>query len=128
MFHKIISVFLALTILSSNLSNLIVIGNFILNQDIIAKTLCIQKEEQKGCNGKCQLTKKLVEKNINSDSQKAPLPVTSKYRLDIFIANAKLSLLHILKPFQRKNKSYFATDFNILDQYYEIETPPPILV
>ena len=38
-----------------NINTLVIIGDFLANQDIIAKTLCIQKEEQKGCNGKCQL-------------------------------------------------------------------------
>lgn len=58
-----ITVFVLVFILfAHNINTLTVIGYFIVNQDFIARTLCIQKDNQQGCNGKCYLMKEL-EKN-----------------------------------------------------------------
>ncbi|MFC5048892.1 hypothetical protein [Aquimarina hainanensis] len=38
-----------------------------INQKVIAATLCVQKEAPKGCNGKCQLRKML-----RANSKKTP--------------------------------------------------------
>ena len=59
--NKTTALFLAFVLLANNINTIVIITDFIINQDIIAKTLCIQKEEQKGCLGKCQLRKELNE-------------------------------------------------------------------
>ena len=65
--NKTTALFLAFVLLANNINTIVIITDFIINQDIIARTLCIQKKEQKGCLGKCQLRKEL-----NKASEKIP--------------------------------------------------------
>ena len=60
--HKIVSILLVAILLANNINTLTIVGDFVVNQDFIAKTLCIQKEDQQGCNGKCHLKKQLAQK------------------------------------------------------------------
>ncbi len=47
-------------LLMQNISNLLIVANFQLNRDYIAKNLCIKKEEVNNCcKGSCHLTKQL---------------------------------------------------------------------
>ena len=58
--YKITALLLVTILLANNISTLAIVGDFIVNQDFIANTLCIQKEDQQGCNGKCHLKKQLA--------------------------------------------------------------------
>ena len=59
----------------------IIVAEYTINKDYIARNLCINKEKPKlHCNGKCQLMKKLVEgENQNSSSNTQ----TSKIKMDV---------------------------------------------
>lgn len=48
--RKITAFVLVFILFAHNISTLAIIGDFLINQEFIAKTLCIQKEDQKGCN------------------------------------------------------------------------------
>lgn len=57
--NKITTFVLVFILFAHNINILAIIDDFIVNQDFIAKTLCVQKENQQGCNGKCHLMKEL---------------------------------------------------------------------
>ncbi|MCF6294596.1 MAG: hypothetical protein L3J25_02765 [Flavobacteriaceae bacterium] len=124
--NKIVALILSIILLTHNINNAIIIGDFIINQDIIAKTLCIQKEEQKGCNGKCQLRKELSQ-NINSDSNsESQIPETKRMALDFYnITNSNNVKSQWAWSLNTKHK--IITNSNIPTSiYYDVDTPPPI--
>jgi hypothetical protein len=124
--NKTVALLLSVILLTHNINNAFIIGDFIINQDIIAKTLCIQKEEQKGCNGKCQLRKELSQ-NIDSDSNsESQIPETKRVVLDFYnITNSR-----IIKPlwlWSLNTKHKIITHSNLPTSiYYDVDTPPPI--
>lgn len=125
--YKTTSLFLTFVLLTNSISNVVIITDFVINQDFIAKTLCIQKEAQKGCNGKCQLKKELAQSNTNSNSD-TPLPTANKTSLDVFVTaettafnpknNLEISLLQNNIDFRLKLP---------ISKFYDIDTPPPNL-
>jgi len=125
--YKATALFLTFVLLANNINNVVIVTNFVVNQDFIAKTLCIQKEEQKGCNGKCQLKKELVQNNTNSNSD-APLPSENRTRLDVFVIN-------VIVNHTTKDSYQFSTLQNTIayrlkqptSGFYSIDTPPPNL-
>ncbi len=125
--HKIAALFLTFILLANNMNNVVIVTDFLINQDFIAKTLCIQKEAQKGCNGKCQLRKELVQNNTDGNSD-TPAPKSNKTRLDVFVIseiNLNTDLSNI--NFQ---SGHFNSDlrlFQPLSRFYDIDTPPPNL-
>jgi len=123
--HKTIALLLTFVLLTNSLNNAIIIGDFIINQDLIAKTLCIQKEAQKGCNGKCQLNKELVQSNTDSNSE---LPILETKRLVLDYYNIT-DINHIEDQWDFITVSNNQiTNYNKTFQsiYSEIDTPPPI--
>jgi len=124
--NKIVALILSIILLTHNINNAIIIGDFIINQDIIAKTLCIQKEEQKGCNGKCQLRKELSQNNNSDSNSESQIPETKRMALDFYYItisnNVKSQWLWSLNA-----KHKIITNSNIIESiYYDVDTPPPI--
>ena len=121
---KITAFFLVFILFAHNINTLAIIGDFIINQDFIAKTLCIQKEDQQGCNGKCQLRKELKENSSDSNSD-TPFQDTKRLALDVFcvssISNIELAQIHI--GLSQVNTLYNTP--RITKMYLEIDTPPP---
>jgi hypothetical protein len=125
--HKITALFLTFVLLANNINNVVIVSDFVINQDVIAKTLCIQKEEQKGCMGKCQLKKELVKNNTNTN-QDAPVPNNDRTRLDVFVVYT--SPIHINKEFLSITTTNHTRDFRqkqLSSGYYSILLPPPDL-
>lgn len=123
--HKTTALLLTFILLTNSLNNAIIIGDFIINQDLIAKTLCIQKEAQKGCNGKCQLTKELVQNNTDSSSE-LPKHETKRMVLDFYnITDINHIESHwgFISESNKKITNYNKTFQSI---FSEIDTPPPI--
>jgi len=123
---NITALFFTLILFLYNISNVIIVVDFVINQDTIAKTLCVQKDNQKGCNGKCQLMKRL---HINKDTstKKAPIENTKIARIEtvfiqpkneIDISNFNTFILKKITDHQH---------YKILHQSYEVVTPPPVL-
>jgi hypothetical protein len=126
-FHKITALFLTFVLLANSISNVAIVTDFVINQDFIAKTLCIQKEEQKGCNGKCQLRKDLIENNTDANSD-APAPNSNRTRLDVFVIS-ELNLSTNLSDFNLQYKDFDA-DLRLflpISKSYDLDTPPPNL-
>ncbi len=125
--YKLIALFLTFVLLANNINNVVIVTDFVINQDFISKTLCIQKEEQKGCNGKCQLKKELVQSNTDSNSD-APLPDSNRTRLDVFIVTIKTN--HTIEDFSIisiKQKNIDNRLKHPTSGFYTIDTPPPNL-
>lgn len=105
-----------------------VLTHFVINQDFIAKVLCINKEKPiKACNGKCYLSKQLEETDPKEEKR---LPFNKKERSEVlhYPANEKdhlktLSLTHFTKrkPL-RKNNLY---SFYLIDRVFH---PPKFTV
>jgi hypothetical protein len=125
--YKLIALFLTFVLLANNINNVVIVTDFLVNQDFIAKTLCIQKEEQKGCMGKCQLKKELIKNNTNSN-QDAPAPITDRTQLDVFFI-CDISTYTIL-DFLSITSIKYTSDYRQLQLssgYYSILLPPPDL-
>ncbi len=83
------SVILVCSILSFQFSELLVLASFKMNQDYIAKNLCIEKDvEGSTCQGCCQLKKKMHEQQ----EQKKELPPqqTEKQTIDFCVHSPEL--------------------------------------
>lgn len=121
---KISAFVLVFMLLAHNINTLTIVGGFIINQDFIAKTLCIQKEDQKGCNGKCQLRKELTENNFESNPE-SPLQISKRITLDVFCASTILNFeVEHIEINELKQKPLFNSK-KITKIYLEIDTPPP---
>ncbi len=124
--HKAFAIILTIVLLFNNIKTVVIVADFVINQDIIAKTLCIQKDEQKGCNGKCQLRKELKESNSNTPNN--PLQKTERTRLDVFVffSEKHSTEEQIIINNDRSSQVNFYSKSTI-SKYYDIDTPPPIL-
>lgn len=123
--YKATAPFLIFVLLANSISNVVIVTDFIINQDFIAKTLCIQKEDQKGCNGKCQLTKELVQNNSDSNSD-TPLS-SSRTQLDVFVVT---TILHNIEDNIQISTLQNTIDYRLRatrSAFFAIDTPPPNL-
>ena len=70
MLIKPTSIFLLLSLLIANFSNVFVFAGFEMNQKYIAATLCVNKDKpQLRCNGQCYLMKKLKQAQDKEQKQ-----------------------------------------------------------
>lgn len=123
--HKITAFVLVFILFAHNINTLVIVGDFLVNQDFIAKTLCIQKDNQQGCNGKCQLSKQLSESNPESNNQ-TPLLEGKRIALDLFCVSS-------INTIETNNIQYKLPQVllthkspKIVKTYLDIDTPPPI--
>lgn len=123
--NKITAFVLVFILFAHNINTLAIIGDFIVNQEFIAKTLCIQKENQQGCNGKCQLMKELKDSEPDSKTT-IPIKETRRFSLDAFcFFNVKnLESNSFFSKKSHSNINVYST--NIVTTYFDIDTPPPI--
>jgi hypothetical protein len=122
--HKITAFVLVIILFAHNINTLVIVGDFLVNQDFIAKTLCIQKDDQKGCNGKCHLAKQLSESNPDSNSQ---LPLESKrMTLDVFCISNINTIDSQFIQYKLPQVLLGHKSPKILKMYLDIDTPPPI--
>jgi len=78
---KIVTILLATLILLQPFSKVWIYVSFKINQDRIAKTLCVQKEIKNNCcKGKCHLEKQLKEADKQEQKQ---LPMMLKEKYDV---------------------------------------------
>lgn len=102
--HKITAFILVFILFAPNLNTLVIIGDFMVNQAVIAKNLCIQKDNQQGCNGKCQLTKQINEITSNSNTD---LPALAIDKTDFLFGRTQLfrKIIPCCHPIGRKWQS-----------------------
>ncbi|WP_431135161.1 hypothetical protein [Psychroserpens mesophilus] len=122
--RKITSYVLVFILFAHNINTLAIIGDFVINQEFIAKTLCVQKEAQKGCNGKCQLRKELSESNTTSHSD-IPFQQTKQLVLDAFFISDINEVNTPSLEFQSQKQKSISNVQKLIKMYLEIDTPPP---
>ena len=122
--HKITAFILVLILFAHNINTLVIMGDFLANQAVIAKNFCIQKDNQQGCNGKCQLTKQLKQSTPESNTD-LPAQETRRMSLDVFC-------LFDIEVVETPNNSVATIQNNsfgylqrVIIQYQDIDTPPP---
>ena len=122
--HKITAFVLVFILFSHNINTLVIMGDFLANQAMIAKNFCIQKDDQQGCNGKCQLTKQIKQSTPESNSD-LPAQETRRMSLDAFC-------LIDIQVLETQNESVANVQVNsfgftqpIILRYQDVDTPPP---
>jgi hypothetical protein len=84
---KVISILLIFLVLLQPMSKLWIVVSFKINQDFIAKVLCINRSKPKSaCAGKCHLTREL--KNATEKEQKQ-IPLSIKDKSETFVCTAQ---------------------------------------
>lgn len=125
--NKITAFVLVFMLLAHNINTLAIVGDFIINQDFIAKTLCIQKSNQQGCNGKCYLMTAL-KKNAEESNPALPVKETKRFALDAFC----LYRVHFSESpgftIKHHKIGFGQSAQNLLQTYFDIDTPPPISI
>ncbi|TNJ44269.1 hypothetical protein KFZ70_03350 [Tamlana fucoidanivorans] len=125
MIHKTTALCLVFILLANNINTLAIVGGFIINQDFIAKTLCVQKEDQKGCNGKCHLKKQLVKNNADTNSE-APAQNNKRTALDTFYVVSYHNVFkNVFNTTLTPKKPQLYTSIRITKAFLKVETPPP---
>ena len=117
----IISFIMIIILLSSQLSEVLVYVSFRLNQDYIAKNLCIEKDvEGSTCMGCCQLKKRMNEQQ----EQKKEFPLLQNLKQDFTFNFVDDDLLHFLKSISFIQE-WYAEDYKYTFSHY-IFHPPQI--
>ena len=122
--NKLTAFVLVFILFAHNINTLAIIGDFMVNQATIAKNLCVQKDNQQGCNGKCQLRKELKQSTPESNSD-FPAQETRRLSLDVFcmFPNQIVENQIVLIGESQKESHFNAQLF--IETYLEIDTPPP---
>ncbi len=122
--HTAIATFLAFILFFYNINNIVIVIDFLINQDEIAKTLCVQKDDQKGCNGKCQLMKELKIENNAPNTIPTENNKTNWVEITFIKPINEINVNHF-NPTKNNHTVLFKVVKPIL-KYYEIDTPPPV--
>ena len=125
--NKITAFVLVFMLLAHNINTLAIVGDFIINQDFIAKTLCIQKSNQQGCNGKCYLMTAL-KKNAAESNPATPVKETKRFALDAFCLYRIYSSENPGFTIEYSKIGFNQYAQNLLNTYFDIDTPPPISI
>lgn len=122
--HKITAFVLVFILFAHNINTLIIIGDFLVHQAAIAKNLCIEKDDQQGCNGKCQLTEQLKQ-NMPDSNTDLPAQEIRRLSLDVYcllemggFKTMDIGVCDIEKTTFKYLKRYTV-------RYPDIDTPPP---
>jgi hypothetical protein len=117
----IFSYTLIFLLVSHTLSQLVIVSNFLLNQDYIAKNLCVNKEKPVlKCNGKCHLAKELKE-----NEEKKTEKVEIKIDLSLYVPSEKELYACEKIEFTTKSSSNFVCSQKILTGFLSTTFHPP---
>jgi hypothetical protein len=93
---KVVLIILTLSFLTFQFSEILIFLSFKINQETIAKTLCIEKDvENSTCKGCCQLKKKLADQH--EQKEKLPPVENSKNNIDL-LASERVELFLFPPP------------------------------
>ena len=124
MVHKITAYVLVFILFSHNINTLMIISDFVINQAVIAKNFCVQKDNQQGCNGKCHLSQQIKQSTPESNTD-LPTHETRRMSLDAFcLFDLKVSEIQIFNT-ATVQKNSFGYLQRKSGRYYDIDTPPP---
>jgi len=123
--HSLSAIFLAFILFTYNINNVVIVIDFLINQDIIAKTLCVQKAAQKGCNGKCQLVKEL-NLNSNTSNTKAPQQSNKITSVECMYIQPINEIYFITASTISLSRTIDSTIYKTIIKYYDTDIPPPV--
>jgi hypothetical protein len=122
--HSLSAIFLAFILFTYNINNVVIVIDFLINQDEIAKTLCVQKEDQKGCNGKCQLVKEL---KLNTTDSKAPQQSSKITIIDCSYLQPTNNFYCSEHDLVFAEKMSDKKSYKTIVKYYDVDNPPPLI-
>lgn len=86
---QVVVIILTLSIFLQSTSKVWVYVSFKINQESIAKTLCLQKEVKRNCcQGSCHLKKELAK---TDDQQNTPVPIAAKKNVELQFCSQKIA-------------------------------------
>jgi hypothetical protein len=110
---------LLFSMLLQSFSKIVIWIEFKMNQEYIAKNLCVQKEvEDNCCQGSCHLKEKMEEDDKNQDTQSGELKIVKEVQLfheafESFTLINPLTFINIYSNYQKNNSSsYFSELFH----------------
>ena len=122
--HKITAFVLVFILFAHNINTLVIVGEFISNQAEIARDLCVQRDNQQGCNGKCQLAKVIKQSSADSNTD-VPTQEIRRMSLDAVcffdIKNSELKS----EVLPTTVVEFFNYSKRIVFRFEDIDTPPP---
>lgn len=123
---QVTTILLALLIFLQPLSKIWIVVSFKINQDIIAKTLCIKKEiKGNTCQGKCHL-KKQLDKADEEEQKQAPTNQKDKYEV-LYCHFAKpYDFLKYTDIYLSKINSAYENSFHTSSFITDIFRPPKL--
>ncbi len=121
---KVFAIFLIVLISLQPICKLWIYASFKINQDSIAKTLCVKKEiKNNGCQGKCQLMKKLKQAD-NAEQKQFPEYLTERLEL-IFCQTPIFSITHTPIVFTEVKQSFANYNVDYISSFFlNIFRPP----
>lgn len=123
--YRFLSFILALTVINSTLYQAYISVYFFAYQDYIIKELCVQKDNQKGCNGKCYLIKKL-DTSVSKKESPASQPEGEKeFRGTYILYFAKSILFNFKNTFNLDSEDYEYCLRKVSSLVLDKEIPPP---
>lgn len=121
--RRFLSLILLFAFLLPQLAKVGIFISFKVNQEYIAKVLCINKDKPKmGCNGKCHLAKELNETENKGDN--SPITVTDKIEITLFIEKNKPLQLKALCEYLEK-RTFFDIEQRYAPSYIDGVFHPP---
>ena len=119
---KIVLYFLLMSFVFQSTSNLWIISSFYINQDYIAKNLCVNRFEKiPVCYGKCFLAKKLNE----NDKQEQKIPNVKEKEIQLYFYHQEPIVFNPKIIIKNSKAIIFKKDCNIKNTFlYSIFHPP----
>jgi len=119
---KIVLYFLLISFVFQSTSNLWIISSFYLNQDYIAKNLCVNRFDKiPVCYGKCFLSKRLKD----NDKQEQKLPNVKEKEIQLYFYTQNTSQINRKITAVNANKVIITKDCDITNPLlYSIFHPP----
>lgn len=125
---KTLAILLSFVLLLPILVKLDILIDFKLNQDFIAKVLCINKEvPETTCNGKCYLSKQ-IKKVDNQQGQQAPNNKNEKPEILYYFVDSFYNKLQKPVDYSIVNNNFFLTEIHASNVVSNIFHPPKISV
>ena len=103
--------------LLQSFSKIVIWIEFKMNQEYIAKNLCVQKEvEDNCCQGSCHLKEKMEEDDKNQDTQSGELKIVKEIQLfhealESFTLINPLTFINSYSNYQKNNSSSYFSEF-----------------
>lgn len=119
----IISIFLLASLLTQNISKLIIVINYQVNKEYIAKNLCVNRDKPKSCcEGKCELKKQLDEED---KKENLPAGFKDKFEKQNYYSPG-IKVLAYRLTISKPNFNYLSCKTN--SDPRQVFHPPPFLV